>query len=290
MRSSAARRSVMSWAIPTLGDVLGDTDDLLDDAGLVDDRVAFLDDDALVAVGPDDGVFDAVALHLAGRPPQGLLDTGAIGLGDQREKGVVVERLLALAQPEQPGEARRTVNRVGGQVPVPVAKTRHALGLGEPGLAFAQLVFGFLGPQDVAKAMGQDNEVDRLGDERRRADLEGAVNRGAVIEPGHHHDRRMNTRRHRPDRGAHVEAVHARHDDVEHDHRRADLGEHLERTQAIGRLDHLKAGFFQRLARHEADDGVVDDDEDHGWLAFAHGRVHAACSRWMVDSAALTNG
>ena len=117
--------------------------------------------------------------------------------------------------PEHRLPARRPVNLVGREVPVPQAIVGAVDGKGVALLALAQALDHPLVRQVGADAGEGDRAVDGLGQVVVRAKVEGFDNIGTVCSRGQHDDRQVSLIASGADIGEHLEAVHARHFDIQ---------------------------------------------------------------------------
>ena len=172
--------------------------------------------DALGAVGHQDAVVDvhrrAARAAAQPRPPRSAArSSGCTRERNSRKAAAVVpcqsddrQQLFGSVRARRDGRSRRQL---------PMRASRWALA-SRSRLRRSSARSG-AGAQQVADAVGEDQPVDRLGDEVGGADLVGAADRVDVVEAGHHHDRHVGAARQRADLLAHREAVDARHLHVE---------------------------------------------------------------------------
>ncbi|EXI73037.1 MAG: hypothetical protein AW07_02969 [Candidatus Accumulibacter sp. SK-11] len=116
--------------------------------------------------------------------------------------------------------------------------------------------------QAVAHALGQQQPVDRFGDEVGGASRIGALDRLGVVEPGEHHDRQRLPARTAADRPADVVAVHQRHLAIHQDRVMGAGARRDHRLRTILRQLDPATETFQDRRRDLAVDGVVFGDQD----------------------------
>lgn len=100
--------------------------------------------------------------------------------------------------------------------------------------------------------MAEHGPIDRLGEKVGPADVERMLDRGHVVQPGHHQDRHVPALGQLAQLLACPKAVHRCHDHIEDDQIGGVSSESLQRGLTVLRLDHGEPHRLDRLAQQEA--------------------------------------